>query len=84
MYGQLYRHLLLPLFDGVVKGRRTMAHWRDAEESQWWSRERLEGLQLESLQGLLQHAHKTCSYYTEDWNARGLKDRKSTRLNSSH
>ena len=72
MYGQLYRHLLLPLFDGVVKGRRTMAHWRDAEESQWWSRERLEGLQLESLQGLLQHAHKTCSYYTEDWNARGL------------
>ncbi len=72
MYGQLYRHLLLPLFDGVVKGRRTMAHWRDAEESQWWSRERLEGLQLESLQSLLQHAQKTCSYYTEDWNARRL------------
>lgn len=72
MYGQLYRHLLLPLFDGVVKGRHTMAHWRDAEASQWWSREKLEELQLNSLRSLLAHAQRTCPYYAEQCTARGL------------
>lgn len=72
MYGQLYRHLLLPLFDGVVKGRQTMTHWRDAESSQWWSWERLENLQLQSLRSLVQHALETCPYYSETWGALGL------------
>lgn len=72
MYGQLYRHLLLPLFDGVVKGRQTMAHWRNAEASQWWSRERLEELQLDSLRSLLTHAAQTCPHYAEQWAALNL------------
>lgn len=72
MYGQLYRHLLLPLFDGVIKGRHTIAHWKEAEESQWWSREQLESKQLQSLQGLLGHAAATCPYYHEEWKSRGL------------
>jgi phenylacetate-CoA ligase len=72
MYGQLYRHLLLPLFDGVVKGRHTMTHWRDAEASQWWSREKLEELQLNSLRSLLAHAQQTCPYYAEQCAARHL------------
>ena len=79
MYGQLYRHLLLPLFDGVVKGRQTMAHWRNAEQNQWWTRERLEGLQLESLQRLIVHAATTCPYYSDDWDSRHLD---VTRLSS--
>jgi phenylacetate-CoA ligase len=73
MYGRLYRHVLLPLFDGVVKGRQTMAHWRDAEQSQWWSREKLEAFQLQSLQSLLKHAAETCPYYGEEWKAKGLE-----------
>ena len=79
MYGQLYRHLLLPLFDGVVKRRHTMAHWQDADQSQWWSRERLEEHQLQSLRSLVEHARQTCPYYTEEWRARGLD---ATRLQS--
>ena len=81
MYGQLYRHLLLPLFDGVVKGRRTMAHWRDAERSQWWSREQLEELQLHSLRSLIQHAQQTCPHYSEEWSARGLDAARLQSLN---
>jgi phenylacetate-CoA ligase len=73
MYGQLYRHLLLPIFDGVVKGRHTMTHWRNAEQSQWWPREQLEAFQLRSLQSLIAHARSTCPYYAEEWNARGLE-----------
>lgn len=72
MYGPLYRHLLLPLFDRVVKRRHTLAHWRAAEESQWWERSRLEEFQWQALRGLLQHAQHTCPYYAESWAAAGL------------
>ncbi|MDX1969710.1 MAG: phenylacetate--CoA ligase family protein [Planctomycetaceae bacterium] len=72
MYGSLYRYVLLPFFDGVVKGRKTLRHWKDAEESQWWSRERLEACQLDSLRALLTHAAATCPYYAELWRERGL------------
>ena len=72
MYAQLYRHLLLPFFDGVVKGRQTITHWQRAEETQWWSRAQLEEFQLKSLRALMQHAAATCPFYGADWRERGL------------
>jgi len=72
MYGKIYRHLLLPVFDGVMKGRQTLRHWRDAEASQWWSREQLAEFQRQALSRLVQHAAHTCPYYAEDWARRGL------------
>lgn len=76
MYGALYRHLLLPFFDGVIKRRRTLKYWRLAEESQWWPRERLEAFQWTALERLLYHAAKTCPYYHHDWASRGLTTRR--------
>lgn len=49
-----------------------MTHWRDAEKSQWWSRDRLEEQQLGSLRMLLEHAQRTCPYYSTAWGALGL------------
>ncbi len=72
MYGTLYRHLLLPLFDGVIKRRQTLRYWRDAEASQWWSREQLADFQQQALQNLLKHAAETCPYYADEWSRRGL------------
>jgi phenylacetate-CoA ligase len=72
MYGSLYRHLLLPFFDGVVKGRQTMAHLRAAEESQWWDRARLEAFQVQALRELLHYAQRTCPHYAEAWAAADL------------
>ena len=72
MYDKLYRHLLLPFFDGVVKRRQTMSHWRRAEQTQWLRRDELEQRQLDALRQLLAHADGTCSYYRDDWAARGL------------
>ncbi len=72
MYDKLYRHLLLPFFDRIVKGRSTVAHWKRAEESQWWSRQQLEEFQLTSLRQLLAHATATCPYYGETWQGLGL------------
>jgi phenylacetate-CoA ligase len=42
------------------------------EASQWWSRERLEELQLNSLRSLLTHAAQTCPHYAEQWAALNL------------
>ena len=72
MYDKLYRHVLLPLFDGAVKGRDTVAHWKQAEATQWSSRQQLEENQLASLRNLLTHAAKTCPYYEELWKTLGL------------
>ena len=71
-YGTLLRHLLLPFYDGVVKGRRTLPYWRAAEQSQWWSREKLEDFQLAALQNLLRYAAGNCPYYQRQWRSLGL------------
>lgn len=75
MYGMIYRHLWLPFFDGVLKGRKTLSHWRALEESQWWPRKRLEEFQLHALKRLLQHATGTCPYYRETFQEAGLSVR---------
>lgn len=72
MYGSLYRHLLLPVFDGWVKGRQTMTHWQQAERRQWLPRQELEAAQLTALQQLVAHAEKTCPYYASLWQSHGL------------
>lgn len=75
MYGRLYRHLWLPIFDGVLKGRKTLSHWHALEESQWWPRERLEEFQFLALRRLLDHASETVPYYSREWNALELHPR---------
>lgn len=72
MYGTLYRHVLLPFFDGVVKGRRTLRYWKEAEASQWWPAEKLAALQLNALRDLLRFAETTCPYYRDAWKPLGL------------
>ncbi len=72
MYGSLYRHVLLPVFDRVVKGRRTLDYWKQAEAAQWEPREKLEARQFHALRNLVAHAYETCTYYRLAWEARGL------------
>jgi phenylacetate-CoA ligase len=81
MYGPLYRHVLLPLFDSVWKGRRTLAYWKQFQESQWWPAERHAANQLASLRSLFAHAWSTCPYYHREWQSRGLSPESLTSLN---
>ena len=73
MYETLYQKLLLPFFDGVLKGRHTVTHWKRSEESQWHGRDQHEAEQLTALRQLLTHATKTCPYYASHWNELGLE-----------
>jgi len=84
MYGILYRHLLLPVFDRLIKGRQTMTYWGRAEESQWWTRQEHESRQLDALRALLTHASTTCPYYAEEWNRLELNLGNVTTLEAFH
>jgi phenylacetate-CoA ligase len=72
MYGLFYRHVLLPFFDGVWKGRRTVRYWKEFEASQWWSADQLATAQQRGLRNLLQHAWSTCPYYRRTWGGLGI------------
>lgn len=43
------------------------------QESQWWSREKLEEYQIQQLSRLLRHAYENVSYYRVVLDERGLK-----------
>src|SRR5437868_11292640 len=72
MHNFLRRHLLLPAFETLLKGRKTFVYWRELEKSQWLPRVQLEALQFAALQRLLVHAAQHCPYYRDTWLARGL------------
>ena len=84
MYRPLYRHLLLPVCDRVIKGRRTLKYWADAERSQWWSTERHREMQCEALGNLLRHAWESCPYYRETWQELGLNPSRLHSLDDFH
>jgi phenylacetate-CoA ligase len=73
MYGTLYRRVLLPFFDGVVKRRQTLDFWKQSEDSQWWPADQLRAFQWAALRQLLQHAVDTCPYYRDAWKDLGLQ-----------
>ena len=72
MIAQVYRRFIIPGFETVWKGRRTFQFWNELEQSQWWSRERLEALQLERLRKHIAYCLEYSPYYRELWTAQGL------------
>jgi phenylacetate-CoA ligase len=69
---RLHGQVLIPAFEAGLKRRSTFAYWRALEQSQWWSREQIEALQLERLRRLLAHAAATCPAYRDSWAVMGL------------
>jgi phenylacetate-CoA ligase len=63
-YTALVSKVLFPLHERL-KDHDTVAVRRSLEQSQWWSRERLESLRLARLRALLQHAADHVPYYRE-------------------
>lgn len=71
MLSALSKYVMYPLWD--VKDRSSrLREWRRLEASQWWSRERLQGLQWQSLLEMLAHAHDTSPFYRERMQQSGL------------
>lgn len=67
--GQVYRTIPLSIRYGKVYTEYTKL----LEESQWWSKEKLQEYQWRKLEKLLAHAYKNVPYYRRIFNERGLK-----------
>lgn len=68
--------LLSPVIPGegayVPAGAGDLAYQKWLEESQWWSRERLEDFQLRLLQRLVAHAHRSVAFHRSRIDAAGI------------
>lgn len=71
----LHRHLLLPAFETLYKGRQTLRHWAHLERTQWLAPEAIASIQFDGLRRIVRHAYETSPYYREDWRRRGLHPR---------
>jgi len=67
--GTIYSKLKKPVWKNP-----TFIKWYNfLEDSQWWSKEKLEEYQMRQLQVLLDHAYQNVPYYQKVFNERGLK-----------
>jgi phenylacetate-CoA ligase len=69
----LCRHVFLPTFEGLVKGRKTFRYWKELEATQWLGATRLEEIQFEALKRLVAHAFEHSAYYRDEWKRGGLQ-----------
>jgi len=72
MYQAVFKHVLFPVYESVVKRRGTPSHLREYEQSQWFDTRRLEVLQLEKLNRLLDHAWSEVPFLAQYWSDHGL------------
>jgi phenylacetate-CoA ligase len=68
----IYRHLLIPAFESLVKRRKTFRYWRKLERTQWLSSAELKRIQFDALRRLVSHAFVNSPYYRDSWSQRGL------------
>jgi phenylacetate-CoA ligase len=73
MYQTLFRHLLFPVYEGVVLRRNTHVYLSEYERSQWLDRAGLEALQLRKLNALLAHCWRNVPFLQRHWAAVGLQ-----------
>jgi phenylacetate-CoA ligase len=64
-YGAIFENVLLPTWERGVRGRSTLGHLAQLEQTQWLSREELDRLETRSLIELLSYAGEHVPYYSE-------------------
>ncbi|HZN66418.1 MAG TPA: hypothetical protein VFB66_14110 [Tepidisphaeraceae bacterium] len=68
----IHRHIVLPVYETVLHGRKNFRYWRDLERTQWLSLAELQRIQFENLRRLVSHTWENCPYYREAWQSAGL------------
>lgn len=72
LYTRLVSNVVFPVHE-QLKRHNSVVVRKQLEESQWWSYDRLEALQLEKLRGMLMHAQRHVPYYRERFSRQGLR-----------
>ena len=72
LYEPLFRHVLFPAYESVLRQRKTLSYLRQYERSQWLAPEQVEALQWGKLQRLISHCWSHVPYYRECWRPLGI------------
>lgn len=72
MYETLFRRLLFPAYESLIRRRGTVRHLAAYERSQWLAPAELQKVQLVQLNALLAHAWQHVPYLQRKWRAHGL------------
>lgn len=68
----LFRHVMYPLYESVLRRRATLRHLAEYERSQWLSADEIEALQWARLKRLIDHCWREVPYYQRQWKALGI------------
>ena len=74
-YGTLYRRVMMPAWESLVRRRPTLRYLRELERTQWCTLEELQGLQSARLERLMLHAYEHVPYYAALFDEAGLRPR---------
>ncbi len=72
LYENAFRHVLFPLYESVLCRRKTLAHLREYEASQWLDPEQIAALQWNKLKALIEHCWREVPYYQRRWKELGI------------
>lgn len=73
MYETVFRRLLFPAYETLVKGRGTANHVREYDAAQWLQPEALQAVQLAKLNALLAHAWAQVPFLRQYWGDHGCR-----------
>src|SRR6185312_16811315 len=72
-YEQLFRGVLFPLYETVLRRRGTLSYLRDYQASQWLSRDEIAAIRWQKLARLVQYCWQEVPFYRRRWQALGIE-----------
>ena len=67
LYERLFRRVLFPLYEGTLRGRKTLSYLDEYERNERLAPEAIAALQWRKLKALLEHCHREVPYYQKRW-----------------
>ncbi|MFA5143021.1 MAG: phenylacetate--CoA ligase family protein [Candidatus Omnitrophota bacterium] len=64
-YSKIYRNVLFPFYETIVKRRNTLSYLKELEYNQWRPEKELRIIQWNKLSSLLRHAYEKVPYYRD-------------------
>ncbi len=81
LYERLFRSVLFPAYETVVRRRATASHIAEYEANQWLDADSLAALQLKKLNTLLAHCWEHVPFLQSHWRSAGCSPGKLRHLN---
>ncbi len=72
LYAPLYRNMVFPFYDSVLRHRKTYSFYREVSRVPWLSADEIEGMRRKRLRALVEYCGKNVPYYRSLFAGRGI------------